>query len=276
MARRRSHRVAALDREPSAMTRLLDTHCHLDAYPDARTVLIEARRSEVDLVAVTETPDGYRRLKTRLGRAPGVAVALGLHPASAAAAAPGQQERFFRMMPDASWIGEIGLDFPTGVGRREKVRQVSLFQAVLDHDMARIKPMTIHSRGASSETVRRLGQSPSRAVLHWYSGSLGVADEALAAGLWFSVNPAMTRSSRGRALIGRLPRDRVLCETDGPYCKAQGREATPSDVRLVVRDLAGTWECTVEDATQLIVRNTTNFLAGAPVRAAPRPDARGS
>lgn len=264
MARRRSHRVVALDREAFAMTGLLDTHCHLDAYADARTVLIEARRSDVDLVAVTENPDGYRRLKTRLGRrAPGVAVALGLHPASAAAAAPGQRERFFRMMPDASWIGEIGLDFPTGVDRREKLRQVSLFQAVLDHDMARIKPMTIHSRGASTETVRRLVESPSRAILHWYTGSLGVADEALAAGLWFSVNPAMTRSSRGRALIGRLPRDRVLCESDGPYCKARGREVTPSDVRTVVRDLAGTWECTLEDATDLIVRNTTTFLTGS-------------
>lgn len=244
------------------MTRLLDTHCHLDAYTDPRSVLIEARQSEVDLVAVTDTPDGYKRLKTQLGRTPGIEVALGLHPASGAAAAPGQRERFFRMLPDASWIGEIGLDFPTGVDRQEKLRQVGLFQAVLDHDMARTKPMTVHSRGASSETVRRLAEASSRAILHWYSGSLKVADEALAAGLWFSVNPAMTRSTRGQALIRRLPRDRVLCETDGPYCKAEGRDATPSDVRLVVRALARTWACTVGDATRLVLANTSSFLAG--------------
>jgi len=246
------------------MKRLLDTHCHLDAYSDPRRVLIEARQSDVDLVAVTEGPDGYKRLKTRLGRTPGVEAALGLHPASTAAAAPGQRERFFRMLPDASWIGEIGLDFPTGVDHREKLRQVSLFQAILDHDLAHTKPMTIHSRGAAAETVRRLGGSMPRAVLHWFSGSLSVAEEALAAGLWFSVNPAMTRSARGRALIARLPPDRVLFETDGPYCKVRGRDATPSDARHVVRELAVTWECTLDDAIGLILRNTASFLAGPP------------
>lgn len=240
------------------MTRLLDTHCHLDAYPDPRAVLSDAADAAVDVVAVTETPDAYRRLRTRLGPAPGVTVALGLHPASAPAAAPGQLERFLRMLPAAAWIGEVGLDFRPGTDRRDKTRQTAAFQAVLDHQVAG-KPMTVHSRGAAKETVERLAAAPARAVLHWYTGTLAAADDALAAGLWFSVNPSMTRWPRGRALIARLPPDRVLCETDGPYCTTGARPAVPSDIRGVARYLANAWQGTEDDGHRLLAANARAF-----------------
>ncbi len=241
------------------MIRLLDTHCHLDAYPDPRAVLAAADDAAVDVVAVSETPEDYRRLRTRLGRTPRITVALGLHPASARAATPGQLERFLRMLPDAEWIGEVGLDFAPGIDRRAKALQTAAFQAVLDHQIVAAKPMTVHSRGASKEAVDRLTRAPARAVLHWYSGSLTTADDALAAGLWFSVNPAMTRTPRGQALIAHLPRDRVLCETDGPYCKVGGRAAVPSDVRSVSRFLADVWQAYEGDASRLLAANALTF-----------------
>lgn len=242
------------------MTRLLDTHCHIDAYPDPQAVLAEADAVGVDVVAVSETPEAYRRLRTRLGRADGVSVALGLHPASRAAAAPGQLERFLRMLPDAPWIGEVGLDFPPGVDRRERTRQSNAFLAVLDHRLSQAKPMTVHSRGAAKEAVQMLSAANQRAVLHWYSGDLNTADAALAAGLWFSVNPSMTRSSKGRALIRRLPVDRILCETDGPYCRTGGRAARPADVALIARSLADAWCCSEKDASSALAANARTLL----------------
>jgi TatD DNase family protein len=245
------------------VTRLLDTHCHVDAYDDPRQTLADAASAGVDVVAVTESPEGYRRLRTRLGSRPGVTVALGLHPASAAAAAPGQLDRFFRMLPSADWIGEVGLDFAPGMGRAERSRQISLFQAVLDHDLTHGRPMTVHSRGAAKDTVTLLAQSRRRAVLHWYSGPLAVADEAVAAGLWFSVNPTMARSQKGLALLPRLPLGRVLCETDGPYCKVGNRPAVPADVDIVVDALARSWGATQDDVRAQLARNAS-ALMGAP------------
>lgn len=245
------------------MTGLLDTHCHIDAYDDPRQTLADAASAGVDVVAVTESPEGYRRLRTRLGSRPGVAVALGLHPASAAAAAPGQLDRFFRMLPSATWIGEVGLDFAPGTTRAERTRQTSLFQAVLDHDLTHGRPMTVHSRGAAKETVARLAQARSKAVLHWYSGPLAVAEEAAAAGLWFSVNPSMARSQKGQTLIQRLPKDRVLFETDGPYCKVGSRPAVPADIPIVVDALARSWEATQDDVRAQLARNAS-ALVGVP------------
>jgi len=242
------------------VTRLLDTHCHVDAYPDPRQVLRDADAAGVDVVAVTETPDAYRRLRTRLGRTGGVQVALGLHPASAAAGAPGQLQRFFRLLPDAAWVGEVGLDHRPGTDRREKARQTALLRSVLDHELARTRPMTVHSRGAARETVALLSAAPCRAVLHWYTGPAGVADDALPAGLRFSVNTAMTRSASGRALIARLPVDRVLCETDGPYCRSGTRAAVPGDLPAVVRYLADTWSADVAAATETLAANARALL----------------
>lgn len=246
------------------MTRLLDSHCHLDAYPDPRTVLAKADAADVNVVAVSETPEAYRRLRTRLGRTPGVSVALGLHPGSREAAAVGQLERFLRMLPDAPWIGEVGLDFAPGTDGGEKARQTRTFTAVLEHRLSQSKPMTVHSRGAAKETVKLLIETGQRALLHWYSGDLATAESALTAGLWFSVNPAMVRSAKGRSLISRLPLERVLCETDGPYCTVGNRPVHPADVPTVARSLAETWSCTESDAWSILSANAVAFLSDRP------------
>ena len=244
------------------MTRLLDTHCHLDAYDDPRRILASAAEAAVDVIAVTDNPDAYRRLRTRLGPAPGVTVALGLHPGSRAAASPGQLGRFFRMLPDARWVGEVGLDFPPGIGTAEKRRQRAAFDALLGHDQIQSKLLTVHSRGAARETVAALAGTTCRAVLHWYSGPAAIADEALAAGLWFSVNPAMVRSARGRQLIAMIPPERILCETDGPYCRNGGRPAEPADVLVVTDALAATWTTDLEGARQTLTDNARAFKVG--------------
>ena len=59
-----------------------------------------------------------------------------------------------------------------------------------------------------------------------YTGPLGVVDDALAAGMSFSINPAMVSSAKGRALLARIPRDRVLLETDGPYTRRGSRPSS--------------------------------------------------
>jgi TatD DNase family protein len=81
-----------------------------------------------------------------------------------------------------------------------------------------------------------------RAILHCYTGPLGVADDALAAGLSFSVNPAMMASAKGRTPLARLPHDRVVLETDGPYTRRPGRPCEPADLARLVEDLARLWQ----------------------------------
>jgi len=244
------------------VTTLLDTHCHLDRYPSPPVTLAAARRAGVAVVAVTDNPDAYRRLRTQLGpRANDVTVALGLHPASAAAAAPGQLSRFFRMLPDTEWVGEVGLDFGPDITAVDRRRQRTALETILDHEQIRSKILSVHSRGAAAETVELLTASPCRAILHWFTGSQPTADAAAAHGLWFSVNPAMTRSPRGRRLVAGLPLEQVLCETDGPYCRIGSRPASPADVPTIVSALADIWKLEIDETAAQLARNVNRLTA---------------
>lgn len=235
-------------------SRLVDTHCHLADYPDPMGVLNAAAAADVAIVAVTEDPDQYRRLKLRLGVRPAIEVALGLHPLRAASFRPADLARFLRMVPTAGWIGEVGLDFsPVGEGTRKI--QHRAFNTVLTEAQPGRHPLTVHSRGAAQEVIAQLADAKLPAVLHWYSGPLRLVDEALAAGLYFSINPAMTRTKKGAALIAALPPDRVLLESDGPYAVTRGRAARPDDLHHVVSTLAAAWTQRADVTAALLQTN---------------------
>jgi TatD DNase family protein len=242
---------------------LLDTHCHLDAYPDPSRVLGAATAAGVDVVAVTNNPDRYRRLATLLPRSGPARAALGIHPLHAHQVGMAGVLRFSRHTTTAAWIGEIGLDF-SPAGRATRDTQLAVFEALLALPQLRDRPVTVHSRGAEKMAVQRLADAGVRAVLHWYSGPLGVAEDALAAGMSFSVNPAMVASAKGRALLARLPRDRVLLETDGPYARRGRRPCEPGDLPSLVYDLARLWQIGPEQARADICANQRRLAGTTP------------
>jgi len=77
--------------------------------------------------------------------------------------------------------------------------------------------------------------------LHWYSGGTRELARAVDLGCWFSVGPAMLNGEKGRKLVARMPRDRVLTETDGPFAMVDGRTAFPWDVDFAVATLGHLW-----------------------------------
>src|SRR5207247_990882 len=101
-------------------------------------------------------------------------------------------------------------------------------ERILSDKRVRGKVLSVHSRGAERETILRLAEAGVMAILHGYTGPLELVDSALAAGLYFSVHPAMLTNPHGPSLLDALPRDRVLTETDGPWTPFSGRPAEPS------------------------------------------------
>ena len=78
--------------------------------------------------------------------------------------------------------------------------------------------MSVHSRRAEKEVLAILKKySIKNVIFHWYSGPLGLIDEIVNEGYYFSINEAMTRSVSGKKIISRIPECRILTETDAPY-----------------------------------------------------------
>jgi TatD DNase family protein len=241
-------------------SRFLDTHCHLDECRDPDGSVRHADQAGIVILAVTESPDGYQRMKTAFGGRSHVRIALGLHPMAMPALGRRAVEQFLRILPDADYVGEVGLDFSrTDPGMRRQ--QVRVFEEILAAPSARSSLWSVHSRRAGAEVIERLEGARVPAILHWFTGTKAEVERASASGLFFSVNAAMVGSARGRSLIEAMPVDRVLTETDAPYVETANGRRDPSDVIGVVDALARLWRVTPDDARDKVFANMARAFA---------------
>jgi TatD DNase family protein len=221
---------------------VIDFHCHLDLYPDPTAVLAEATRKGCYVLAVTTTPLAWNGTRRVINGAPRIQIALGLHPELVAERAQ-EASLLCELVPDARFIGEIGLD-GSPRHRSSLPLQVDVFRNILDavaRDGGRV--MSVHSRGAASETLDELERhaGSSTPVLHWFSGTPKELLRAVALGCWFSVGPVMLRGEKGRKLVELMPPDRVLTETDGPFARKGRQPLFPWDAIRAEDTLGRAW-----------------------------------
>lgn len=217
-----------------------DAHCHIDLYRSYREELAAIAQSRQSTIAVTNAPSVFDAMVRLASGNPFVYPAIGLHPELA-------EEREHELalllgrLDNVRFVGEIGLDYSNRSANRAQQRKI--FSRILSGCAAYPgKVLSIHSRNAGPDAVELVGDRfPGAAVLHWFSGTQKVLERALSFGFYFSVNPAMIRSERGRAIVSALPRERVLTESDGPFVDVGGVPARPADVKLVVEYLAKLW-----------------------------------
>jgi TatD DNase family protein len=244
-----------------------DTHCHLERFRRPAEVLARAKAARVRVIAVTSRPSDFRTLFPLYGRREGVRLALGLHPLEVGKVDVASELRLFeRYAEHTSYLGEIGLDL-SAAGRETSDDQHRALESILSIGDVRKKVMTVHSRGAGRQVLDALvAARATRVIMHWFTGALSDLDRVLDAGFSFSINPAMTRTVKGRKLIDRIPRERVLVETDGPYVKVGINIAEPRDVWVVINDLAAAWSLTPSEAARLIEGNLRQLVGATDLR----------
>lgn len=233
---------------------MIDAHCHLDAYPDPYQTALAVERERVLTIAVTNLPSAFEAAYPHVHGLRSIRLAVGLHPLYAEQHLS-ERRRFASCLRYTSYVGEVGLDF-SEEGLPTRSLQEETFDFVLQLLHQRPKFVSIHSRRAESAVLDALKKHDVQpAVFHWFGGSTSQLDRLLDQGHFCSVNPAMVRSIRGRSIIERLPRDRVLTETDGPYITVRGRPALPTDVAVPQSHLAELWGCSILEVKTQIARN---------------------
>lgn len=233
---------------------MIDTHCHMDLYAEPSQVARDTLEARIETIAVTNLPSAFRRAYPFVGRTPGIHLALGMHPLVSAQHAREMPE-FQRLCEITDYIGEIGLDFsPAGYATR--VQQVETLRVVLRAIRGKGKVVTLHSRRAEAVVLSLLREEHADPVIfHWYTGPLRLVPEAVNAGHYFSVNPAMVLSPTANRIIAVIPPDRVLPETDGPFVQVQGQAARPTDVAIVEDYLASLWRVDRPAASAVLLSN---------------------
>jgi TatD DNase family protein len=240
---------------------VIDFHCHLDLYPNYREVRQECDRRGMYVLSVTTTPSAWEGTSALAHGSPRIRTALGLHP-QLAGERKGELALFDSLLPRVRYVGEIGLD-----GAPEFRSSWKDQLAVFEHILAQCgkvggRVMSIHSRRASGPVLDCLEREPKAGtpVLHWFSGSFRDLDRAVKLGCWFSVGPAMLVGEKGRELVARMPRERVLTESDGPFAQIDGAAALPWQVEIALKPLSDIWSAPVSEVQETLNRNLRSLL----------------
>ena len=237
--------------------RLVDTHYHLSKDPDPGRRVRECESAQIQVIAVTEAPSEFEAVRALTAQCERVEAALGLHPSSIENDSS-EQELFWSLLSSTRYVGEIGLDYCTEDQNERRLRR-EIFERILRECAdAGDKVLSVHSRRAAGDVIAMVGEGFAGVViLHWFSGSPTELEMATRSNMYFSVNPAMVKSNRGRQLVAHMNPDFVLTETDGPYVQVNGKPALPGDVAIVIEDLANLWRQSHEEVRE---RVGTNFL----------------
>jgi TatD DNase family protein len=203
---------------------LVDSHCHLD-FPDFAAerdaVVARARAAGVKTMVTICTRldefDGVRGIAEAYDE---IWCLVGAHPHEAAdhdALLPGELLKLADHHKVVG-IGETGLDFHYDLSPR--AIQEGVFRAHIAASRASGLPLIIHAREADGEIARILEEErPPPGVLHCFSSGRALAETALGLGFYISISGIVTfrNADELRAILGDVPLDRLLVETDSPY-----------------------------------------------------------
>jgi TatD DNase family protein len=241
---------------------VIDFHCHLDLYPNPLQVAQECVERGVYVLSLTNAPSAWSGTSALAEGRARIRTAVGLHP-QLAAERRAELPLLKSLLASSRYVGEVGID-ATPPFRDSLAIQRAVFEEILKSCADAVgRVLSVHSRRAVPDVLDLVEANPmaGKVVLHWYSGSLRDLRRAVTLGCWFSVGPAMTTSDKGRALIGAMPSERIITESDGPFVQIDGRVAMPWDVARAEVGLAELWGTNIADAKARILENFRSLVA---------------
>ena len=208
----------------------IDSHCHLD-FPEFQArlpeVLANMESSKVThaLCVSVDLPDFPNVLKLAQDHE-NLFASVGVHPDYEDTPEPTLEFLVETALkePKIVAIGETGLDyFRMGDRSYESMEwQRERFRTHIRASIASKKPLIIHTRSASDDTIRILKEEGAHqigGVMHCFTESYEVAKAAMEMGFFISFSGIVTFKSAKelQETCKQVPLDRMLIETDSPY-----------------------------------------------------------
>ena len=250
----------------------IDSHCHIN-FPElaARMPELLAKMEENKvthaLCVSVDLPD-FPQVLALAEQYPHIYASVGVHPDYEDTPEPTVELLVaLSQNPKIIAIGETGLDYYRLEGDLEWQRE--RFRTHIKASRITRKPLIIHTRAASEDTIRIMQEEGAgtdkggvAGVMHCFTESLAVAQAALAMGFYISFSGIVTFKSAKelQAVAREVPLERMLIETDSPYLAPvpyRGRMNEPGYVRHVAEYIA-----TLKDIplSQVAEQTSANFF----------------
>ena len=256
---------------------LVDSHCHLD-FPqlldDEAGVIERARKAGVvRMVTISTRLSTFADVLALAERHPEVFLATGVHPHQSGEEGPASA---LPLIANAKHdkvvaIGEAGLDYFYDKSPRSE--QAAGFRCHIEAAQQTKLPLIVHTRDADEDTISTLRdglrRNPFDCVIHCYSSSPQLGEQALDMGFYLGVGGILTfkRSDELRDTIKTSLKERIILETDSPYLAPvpkRGRTNEPSYVAFVAKTLAEVWNVEVAEVERITSDNFFKLFRKVP------------
>ena len=262
---------------------LIDTHCHLDfdSYDGIRDSIIQ-EAADAGVTRIINPSVDLPRTQAALALAdayPGVYAAVGIHPNSTVGFSDDvlAQVRDMATHPKVVAIGEIGIDYHWDNSPKET--QWAAFEAQLALAAELELPVIVHNREASDDILAILAAWTATlpaalkdrpGVLHSFSAPQTTAERGLELGFYLGFTGPVTFKNADdlRHIAARVPVNRILVETDGPFLTPHPyrgkRPNKPAYVRLIAQRIAALRDLPDEEFFAQSTANAERLFALPP------------
>jgi len=231
----------------------IDSHCHIN-FPELAerlpAILQKMQDNQVShALCVSVTLPEFPQVLALAEAHDNLYASVGVHPDYEDTEEP-SVDQLVRLAahPRIIAIGETGLDYYRLTGDLEWQRE--RFRVHIRASRETRKPLIIHTRSASADTIRLLKEEKAgiadggvAGVMHCFTESMEVAQAAMELGFYISFSGIVTfKNAKDLQAVARaVPLERMLIETDSPYLAPvpmRGKTNEPGFVRHVAEFLA--------------------------------------
>lgn len=247
---------------------LVDSHCHLN-FPELAVNLPAIRQSMQEngvghALCISVTLPDFPQVLSLAENNDNFFASVGVHPDYEDIEEPSEEQLVaLANHPKVIAIGETGLDYFRLTGDLEWQRM--RFRRHIRAAIACGKPLVIHTRNAALDTLRIMREENAQhvgGVMHCFTESLEVAQEAIALGFYISFSGIITFKNAAsiKEVAKHIPLERMLVETDSPYLAPvphRGKLNQPGYVKYVAEEIARLRGIAFEE---VVAASTQNFF----------------
>lgn len=162
-------------------------------------------------------------------------------------------------------IGEIGLDYYWNKENKTMQKQAFIEQINLANELN--LPIVIHSRDAVQDTIDLLKENTvnKKGIFHCTQLNKYLIEEGLKLGFYISFAGPITfkKSKNAEEIVGLVPMDKILIETDSPYLAPEPVRGTRNDsrnVKYIAEKISAIKGVPVEEIAKITYENAKNIF----------------
>lgn len=251
----------------------IDTHCHLNLTEfsgQTKDVIDRAKLAQIQSIIVPGIDLETSLVAFQMSKNDStIHATAGIHPNHVQNASLQNMNELTKLIPrnEIVAVGEIGLDYY----RHQEMssQQLQIFEQLLSIACQEAKPVIIHSRSATNDTLSMLNlfkPEGLRGVWHCFEGDWELASKLLDLGLLIGFTGNITYNLDDESIaevIKNIPSDRILIETDSPFLAPvphRGHQNEPAFVVEVARRIADIKGLTIEEVAEFTTSNAIKLF----------------